>query len=137
MELPSGFLKMVNGGSGMSDEQRREAVLNRWAKRDVGRAIASDLGIPTLRALYKIIEAARAMNDPRAMFKKGRLTAGRAVETKRREGRRLRQSVARPVYEDMGFGVATVFVTCLGAGSINCVRVPVSISTNLKISQGA
>jgi hypothetical protein len=90
-----------------------------------------------LRALYKIIEAARAMNDPRAAFKKGRASAGRVVEAKLREGRRVRQSAARPDYEDMGFGVATVFVWRLGVGSVNCDRVPVSVSTTLKISQGA
>lgn len=116
--------------AGNAGDRQRETILNRWAKRDAAKAIAADGIALSLREIYKIIERARDAGDPRALFRKGRLSAGRVVERQRREGRRLRQSATRPAYEALGFSVRTIFVTRLGAGSVECVRVPISVSTN-------
>ena len=68
-------------------------VLDRWAQRAAVRDIQSELATSgvTIKRIYKIIEDARALHDPRATFRKGRAKVGRIVEKKRKPGRRIKE----------------------------------------------
>lgn len=113
--------------------QNRDAILDRWAQRDAAKSIKADLGISSLKTLYRIIAEARAANDPRATYRAGRESANRPSmkrrdieRARRRKGRKLGNS--REAMAGWHFGKCTVFVTQLGTGSTDCLRIPVSVS---------
>ena len=111
----------------------RESILERWARRDAAKSIQSDLGISSLKTLYRIVAEAREQHDPRATYRAGRESANRPSmkkrdieRAKRRAGRKL--GSASQALAGWHFGKCTVFVTRLGLGSADCLRIPVSVS---------
>jgi hypothetical protein len=111
----------------------RDAILDRWAQRDAAKSIKADLGISSLKTLYRIIAEARAANDPRATYRSGRESANRPSMKRRdieRARRRRGRKLGNPSEAMAGwhFGKCTVFVTQLGTGSTDCLRIPVSVS---------
>jgi hypothetical protein len=111
----------------------RDGILDRWARRDAAKAIMADLGVSSLKTLYRIVAEARAMHDPRATYRAGRESSDRPTMNKRkiasahrRSGRKLpAPTAAMPGWH---FGKCSILVTTLGLGSTNCLLVPVSVS---------
>lgn len=111
-------------------------VLDLWAKKDAAKDIAKVLHLDSVGLVYKIVAAARAGKDPRALFRKGRASKGRTYVTKR-EIERGRPALRRNPIESgeqgraldgWSFAKRTIFVTTLGIGSSDCWQVPVSVS---------
>ena len=104
-------------------------ILDRWAQHDAAKSIMADLGIRSIKAIYRVVEEARAMHDPRAEFRRGRESKGRTVPNKRRDERAKRRRFDKPeVMDGWHFGKCSIYVTVLGTGSLDCQRIPISVS---------
>lgn len=118
----------------LTNPGREAAVLEAWARRDAAKDIAAANGGLTISAIYKIVEAAREAGDPRATFRNGSAAKGRALPGARstlRAERREQRAAMKPSALLQSFGISkrTIFITRLGMGSADCLRVPVSVST--------
>ena len=98
-------------------------ILELRAQGDAVKTIAMALGStsPSIRKIYQIIAEARAIHDPQP--------------PRRRRAKALLGATPpkpnRPAGEPLAgwwFGVETITVTRLGFGSMDCLRVPVSVS---------
>ena len=94
----------------------RDAILDRWARRDAAMAIAAECSV-SARAIRKIIERAREAGDARAIYVIGE-----------RAGLAPCRKLPTPLHKVMGISTRTVFATMLGTGSVACRRMPVTIS---------
>lgn len=110
----------------------REAILDRWARRDAVKAIAAESGNVAARLIYRIVEEARAAGDPRAAHRIGRPSEDRPSLAKptfksERRARRLAMNTSATL-EPFGIFKRTIVVTRLGLGSADCLRMPISVS---------
>lgn len=117
----------------MMPADRTDEILDRWARRDAAKAIAIELGIAS-RAIYQIVAAARERHDPRATFRKGRASAGRPTQDRKRIVRAGNRRRPWASVDMLGwwFGRRTIVVTTLGTGSADCHQVEVSVSDVLR-----
>jgi hypothetical protein len=113
----------------MNLRERNDAILDRWSKNDAVRSIRMELGVPSIKAVHRVIEKARAMHDPRAVYRFGRESSGRPPIGKRKDRpARRRLTTEKATLDGWWFARETVYVTRLGFGSADCLRVPVSVS---------
>ena len=99
-----------------------DRVLEAWARRDATRSIMEQCGIPTVRAFHKIIERARDLHDPRAIYRKGREKTGRPSQEKQES------TIEGGHVNGWWFDKEVIMVRRLGLGSVDCELVPVSVS---------
>lgn len=120
--------------SGLTGSQKvggidRNAILDRWSRRDAAKAIAASEGGLTIQKIHNVIRAAREAGDPRALYYKRRRTALPIASHAP-----VNVGPPRPPYEPLhlklGFKSRTIFVTQLGMGSAACLLVPVSVSAS-------
>lgn len=104
--------------------QMREDIVARRARGDAVKDIFMSLGSnrPSLRKVYQVIQEAKAIHDPKPARPR-RPKAAPPVDQPAKPRRPERQAL-----EGWWFGAETIVVTRLGFGSMDCLRVPVSVS---------
>lgn len=108
----------------------RDSVLAQAARDVAVKEIRASLGThrPSLRKIYQVIAEARAIDDPASVKPRAPRRPKTLAEVQEPAPAPRRHLPTGEPLDGWWFGATTVIVTRLGFGSMDCLRIPVSVS---------